>query len=68
MPEEYKACGTQLECPPEHRGVPYDDWVKTRPVATKADIAAWLKKISSQSAEPKKKAHSGALPDNTEWL
>lgn len=68
MPEEYKACGAQLDCPPETRGTPYDEWIKTRVVAPRSEVAAWLKKISSQSAEPKKKLHSGALPANTEWL
>ena len=42
MPEEYKACGAQLNYPPEAKGIPYDDWVKTRPVASRGEIQAWL--------------------------
>ena len=45
-----------------------EEWDKRRPVATQSAVAAWLKKVQAEMAEPKKKPHSGALPDNTEWL
>ena len=68
MTEPYKACDHQLTHPPEAKGYPMEEWDKRRPVATQSAVAAWLKKVQAEMAEPKKKPHSGALPDNTEWL
>lgn len=68
MPESYKACDAQLDYPPEARGIPWDEWIKTRSIAPRGAVAAWLKEKQAEMAEPKKKSHSGALPANTEWL
>lgn len=68
MESDYKACDHQLTHPPEVRGYPFEEWYKRRPIASQSAIAVWLKKIQAESAEPKKKAPSGAVPANTEWL
>ncbi len=68
MRAEYKACGAQLDYPPEARGVPWDEWIKAQPIAARGAVAQWLKEKQAEMAEPKKKTHSGAVPANTEWL
>ena len=68
MTEHYKASDAQLDWPPEAKGISWDDWIKTRPVATKADVDAFLKRIQAETADKTGKRHSGALPANTEWL
>ena len=50
MSEDYKATGTQLDWPPEAKGISWDDWIKTRPVATKADVDAFLKRIQARDS------------------
>lgn len=68
MSEEYNACSAQLIHPPVALGKPWDEWIKSRPVASRAAVAAWLKEKQADSADGKKKRASGALPANTEWL
>ena len=68
MTEHYKASDAQLDWPPEAKGISWDDWIKTRPVATKADVDAFLKRIQAETADKTGKRHRGALPANTEWL
>lgn len=52
MTEPYKACGAQLDYPPEAKGVPIEEWENThRVVVDRAELSAWLAKHGPDAKE-----------------